>query len=202
MLIKLTKGKLFDITAVAFLLSFAIGISFSNMGEFPYGEKVELQNLLASGIYALFVFLFIYLSAFIRRKRLMLFNTVWFTVALLFSVWYFAATTSTAFIPDSLAGFFSLLNYVFHTQLIGLYFLIDPIDRILYGTYAFLVCFAFAALSWFFLLREHGYFDKLISSLPKREKKERLSKAERMRREIKLEKEQKSNARRRNGKNG
>ena len=96
----------------------------------------------------------------------------------------------------------SSVKVMFHTQLIGLYFLIDPIDRILYGTYAFLVCFAFAALSWFFLLREHGYFDKLISSLPKREKKERLSKAERMRREIKLEKEQKSNARRRNGKNG
>ncbi|MBQ1259646.1 MAG: hypothetical protein IIX97_06005, partial [Clostridia bacterium] len=134
MIIKLTKGKILDITAVALLLSLTLGISFANMGEFPYTEKVEIENLLASGIYVLFIILFVYLSALLGRKRLMIFNTVWFTVSLLFSVWYFAATTSTAFIPSSLSGIFSLLNYIFHTQLIGIYYLIDPIDRVIYGT--------------------------------------------------------------------
>ena len=194
MIIKLTKGKILDITAVAFLLSLTLGISFANMGEFPYTEKLEIENLLASGIYVLFIILFVYLSALLGRKRLMIFNTVWFTVSLLFSVWYFAATTSTAFIPSSLSGIFSLLNYIFHTQLIGIYYLIDPIDRVIYGTSAFLVCFIVAALSWFFLLRDCGYFDRLISSLPRKEKKERISKAERLRREIKEEKKQRTSS--------
>ena len=184
-IIRLTPGKLADITAVAMLLSFMLGISFVNMGGFPYEETVELENLIASVMYVFFIILFIYFSAFFQRKRLIVFNAVIFTVALLFSVWYFAATLTTKFIPSSTSGIFSLFTYAFHTQFIGIYYLIKPIDRVVYGTWAFIFSFIIAALSWFLLLRRYGYFDSLFKVLPKREKRERLSRIEKMRREIK-----------------
>lgn len=192
MIIKMTKGKLLDITAIAFLLSFMLGISFSNMGEYPYEEQVEMSNLLASGIYVFFVVLFIWLSHFLNRKRLMIFNAVIFTLAFLFSIWYMCAAASTAFIPSSLAGIFSLFTYAFHTQFIGIYYLIDPIDRVIYGSSVCFISFAIAALSWCLLLHKYGYFEELSKRFPKKEKSERISRTEKMRREIKTERAQRA----------
>jgi len=200
---KLSAGKLIDITAIAMLLSFMLGISFSNMGEFPYKESVEAENLIASGIYVFFIILFICFSSVLRRKRLVIFNAVFFTLPLLFSVWYFAATVSTVFIPGSLSGLFSLLTYAFHNQFIGIYYLINPIDRVIYGTAAFALCFVISALAWFFFLRRYGYFERTLTFFAKRKKsgkQKRLSRSERMRLEIKEERRAKEKRDKENGK--
>lgn len=195
MMIKLTKGKILDITAAAMLLSFMLGISITNTGSFPYEETVELENFIASLVYIAFDLLFIWFCDIFQRKRLIIMNTAIFTIAFLFSIWYFAAALSSRFLPSSLENIFALLTYALHTQFIGIYYIINPIDRVIYGTASCLLSMLLALLSWFFLLRRYDYFDNLKMILDKRKKnkKEHLSKAEIMRREIKAERAAKQN---------
>lgn len=193
-IVKLTKGKILDITAAAMLLSFMLGISITNMGSFPYEEAVELENFIASIVYISFTMLFVWFCDIFQRKRLIIMNTIVFTTAFLFSLWYFAATLSSRFLPSSLENIFAILTYAFHSQFIGIYYIITPIDRVIYGTTSCLFAMLTALISWFFLLQHYDYFYNLKISLSKRKKKEHLSKAELMRREIKTERETEKNS--------
>lgn len=193
-LIKMSAGKFLDIVVISFFISFMLGISISNFGQYPYTETVELINFIASAAYIGLSFLYIYFCALFRRKRLIIFNAVLFILSMLFSVWYFSVSVTSAALPNALISSFSFLAFLFHSQFIGIYFLIDPIDRVVYGMSSFGVSFALALFALFFLLRQYGYFDKLRLvwlGRPKREKKERLSKVERMKREITEEKKEK-----------
>lgn len=192
-LIKMSAGKFLDIVVISFFISFMLGISISNFGQYPYTETVELLNFIASAAYIGLSFLYIYFCALFRRKRLIIFNAVLFICSMLFSVWYFSVSIVPSSLPDSMVSVFSFLTFVFHSQYIGIYLLIDPIDRVIYGMSSFGASFALALFALFFLLRYYGYFDKLRLvwlGRPKREKKERLSKVERMRREIEEEKKE------------
>ena len=194
MIKKMTKGRFLDILCISLLLSFSLGIILTNYGEYPYTDKVEKGNFIATLVYIAVWGVSIYLSHLLSRERLLRFQIGYLSVSTVVILIYFVFANALSLFEGGFVAFFSALVIIFVQPMIGLYYLLSSPNAVVFSCIAF-VCSALLTLEvLLFAFKKGGYFEKLRAS----RKPKALTGVKLMQKEIKESRAKKA----KNGKEG
>lgn len=194
MIKKMTKGRFLDILCISLLLSFSLGIILTNYGEYPYSDKVDSGNLIATVVYISVWGVSIYLSYLLSRERLLRFQIGYLSVSSVVILIYFIFANVLSLFDGNFTTFFSTLSLIFVQPMIGIYYFISPPNAIVFSCVAF-VCSALLTLEvLLFSFKKWGYFERLRSS----RKPKALTGVKLMQKEIKESREKKAQSKKEN----
>lgn len=161
MIKKMTKGRFLDILCISLLLSFSLGIILANYGEYPYTDKVDKGNLIITIVYILVWSASIYLSHLLSRERLLRFQLGYFSISTAVMLIYFVLANALSLFDGSFATFFSTLALIFVQPMVGLYYLITPVNTVVFSCAAFILSVLLTLEALLFSFKRWGYFEKL-----------------------------------------
>lgn len=164
MIKKMTKGRFLDILCISLLLSFSLGIILTNYGDYPYSDKVDKGNLIATIVYIAVWGVSIYLSHLLSRERLLRFQIGYLSVSTIVILIYFIFANVLSLFDGGFATFFSTLSLIFVQPMIGLYYLLSVPNAVVFSGIAF-VCSSLLNLEvLLFAFKKWGFFEKLMAA--------------------------------------